>query len=43
MTRWEDVDARARGLGTHLPTVAELQLLSRAPDIPALEDRKSVV
>lgn len=37
MTRWEDVDARARGLATHLLSSAELQLLARAPDIPALE------
>jgi vacuolar-type H+-ATPase subunit C/Vma6 len=37
MTRWEDVAARARGLATHLLSSAELQVLSRAPDIPVLE------
>ena len=37
MIRWEDVDARARGLASHLLSSAELQLLARAPDIPALE------
>lgn len=36
MTRWEDVNARARGLSTHLLSAAELQLVSRAQDIPAL-------
>jgi len=36
MTRWEDVNARARGLSTHLLSAAEMQLVSRAPDIPTL-------
>ena len=36
MTRWEDVNARARGLSTHLLSAAELQLVSRAQDIPTL-------
>lgn len=36
MSRWDDVNARARGLGTHLLSVAELQLLSRATDFSAL-------
>lgn len=38
MTRWEDLDARVRGLAAHLLPVAELQLLSRVPDLPALAD-----
>jgi vacuolar-type H+-ATPase subunit C/Vma6 len=38
MTRWEDLDARARGLGGHLLTAAELRRLSRAPELQALAD-----
>ncbi len=36
MSRWDDVNARARGLSTHLLSVAELQLLSRSADFAAL-------
>jgi len=36
MTRWEDLNARARGLATHLLSAGELQLLSRMTDIPTL-------
>ena len=38
MTRWEDLDARARGLGGHLLTAAELRRLSRAPELQSLAD-----
>lgn len=34
--RWEDVNARARGLATHLLSRAELETLSRVPDLEAL-------
>lgn len=36
--RWEDVNARARGLATHLLTRPDLDLLARQPDLPALAD-----
>jgi len=36
MTRWEDVNARARGLSTHLLSAAQLQLVSRAQVVPTL-------
>jgi vacuolar-type H+-ATPase subunit C/Vma6 len=36
--RWEDLDARARGLATHLLGRAELQALAQAPDRPALAE-----
>ena len=36
--RWEDLDARARGLATHLLGRAELQTLAQAPDRAALTD-----
>lgn len=36
MTQWEDIDARARGLATHLPSDTELQLLSGVSDAAAL-------
>lgn len=36
MTHWEDLDARVRGLGTHLLSADELQLLARAPDTAVL-------
>lgn len=36
MSRWDDVNARARGLSTHLLSADELQLLSRAADRAAL-------
>jgi vacuolar-type H+-ATPase subunit C/Vma6 len=36
MSRWDDVNARTRGLSTHLLSVAELQLLSRSADLTAL-------
>lgn len=37
--RWDDVNARARGLGTHLLSRAQLAALSDAPDLPALAAR----
>ena len=36
--RWEDLDARARGLATHLLTQAELDVLTQAPDLAALAE-----
>jgi vacuolar-type H+-ATPase subunit C/Vma6 len=33
---YEDLNARARGLGTHLLTRREIETLARAPDLPAL-------
>lgn len=36
MSRWDEVNARARGLGTHLLSAAELQLLSRSGDFATL-------
>lgn len=36
--RWEDLDARARGLATHLLGRAELQALAQAPDRAALAE-----
>ncbi len=36
--RWEDLDARARGLATHLLGHAELDALARAPDVAALAE-----
>jgi vacuolar-type H+-ATPase subunit C/Vma6 len=36
--RWEDLDARARGLATHLLSRAELDALGRLPDVAALGD-----
>jgi vacuolar-type H+-ATPase subunit C/Vma6 len=36
MTRWDDLNARARGLGTHLLGRGTLERLARAPDLPAL-------
>lgn len=33
---WDDVNARARGLGSHLLTRAQLTALAREPDAPAL-------
>jgi vacuolar-type H+-ATPase subunit C/Vma6 len=36
VTQWDDVNARVRGLGTHLLSAGELQLLARTPDMPAL-------
>ncbi len=36
--RWEDLDARARGLATHLLGRAELQALAQAPDRVALAE-----
>jgi len=36
VTRWDDVNARARGLSTHLVPAAQLQLLTRAGDVGAL-------
>jgi vacuolar-type H+-ATPase subunit C/Vma6 len=38
MTQWDDVNARARGLGTHLLTRAQLESLTRAGDAKALTD-----
>jgi vacuolar-type H+-ATPase subunit C/Vma6 len=38
MIRWEDLDARARGLATHLLGRAELQALAQAPDRAALAE-----
>jgi len=37
--RWDDVNARARGLSTHLLGRAQLAALSTAPDLPALAAR----
>lgn len=34
--RWEDVNARARGLGAHLLDEEALAALARSPDLPAL-------
>ena len=34
--RWEDVNARARGLGTHLLNRGDLDALARQPDLAAL-------
>ena len=36
--RWEDLDARARGLATHLLTRPELDALAEAPDLAALAE-----
>ncbi len=36
--RWEDLDARARGLATHLLSRAELDALGRLPDVAALAE-----
>jgi vacuolar-type H+-ATPase subunit C/Vma6 len=36
MTRWDDLNARARGLSTRLLGRATLEGLSRAPDLPAI-------
>lgn len=36
--RWEDVNARARGLATHLLTRGQLDSLAQAPDAAALAD-----
>ena len=36
--RWEDVNARARGLGTHLLGRGDLDTLARQADLPALAD-----
>lgn len=36
--RWEDVNARARGLGTHLLARGDLDALARQPDLPALAE-----
>lgn len=36
--RWEDVNARARGLGTHLLARGDLDALARQADLPALAD-----
>ena len=36
--RWEDVNARARGLGTHLLARGDLDALARAADLPALAE-----
>lgn len=33
---WEDLDARARGLGTHLLTRSQLDSLAQAPDVATL-------
>ncbi len=33
---WDDLNARSRGLATHLVTGSQLEALSRAPDLPAL-------
>jgi len=33
---WEDLNARARGLGTHLLTRSQLDTLARAPDVATL-------
>lgn len=35
---WDDLNARARGLGTHLLSRLQLEALARAPDLPALAD-----
>ena len=37
--RWDDVNARARGLATHLVDRARLAQLASAPDLPALAAR----
>lgn len=39
--RWEDVNARARGLGTHLLDRRALEGLAAAPDLPALVEELS--
>jgi vacuolar-type H+-ATPase subunit C/Vma6 len=36
--RWEDLNARARGLGTHLLSGAQLSALALAPDVATLGD-----
>ncbi|MGE5141846.1 MAG: V-type ATPase subunit [Acidobacteriota bacterium] len=36
MSRWDDVNARARGLSTHLLSASELRLLSRTAGLAAL-------
>ncbi len=36
MTTWDDLNARARGLGTHLLGRATLETMARAPDLPAV-------
>lgn len=36
--RWEDVNARARGLSTHLLSRGDLETLARQPDLPALAE-----
>ena len=36
--RWEDLDARARGLATHLLTRPELDAFAEAPDLAALAE-----
>jgi vacuolar-type H+-ATPase subunit C/Vma6 len=41
--RYEDLDARARGLGTHLLTRRALETLARAPDLPALAEQLRVM
>jgi vacuolar-type H+-ATPase subunit C/Vma6 len=38
MTTWDDLNARARGLGTHLLGRATLETLARAPDLGALAE-----
>jgi len=36
VTTWDDLNARARGLGTHLLGRAVLEQIARAPDLPAV-------
>lgn len=36
MTTWDDLNARARGLGTHLLGRSALELLAHSPDLPAI-------
>lgn len=36
MITWDDLNARARGLGTHLLGRAALEQLARSPDLPAI-------
>lgn len=36
--RWDDLNARARGLRTHLLTRRDLERLTQSPDLPALAD-----
>lgn len=41
--RFEDLNARARGLGTHLLTRRDLDLLARASDLPTLAEQLRIL